>query len=278
MSFSKHRLTARAEGRNVLVSCVGSISCRVLGTTIPVSVVLEKDGASFTAHLPKSAVGDGLVAVALHNEKAWDGGVLAITANADGHAHTDPDRSWVPGGKVMVHVERNGVFVTDVAYGMRFTTSKFDAKDEWTYVPDGNLLMRYVAGLVPLDEVRKAAQAQVEEKSARERLAEVERELPALRQAAERLEGIEDAVREFASALRDLAASTREAMPHALLEAHRALEQALERPAPMTDARRAREMDQYVRALLKELTQDIRDQLSEEVQGALALLEVLLTQ
>lgn len=171
--------TPRAAGSNVLFSCHG-ITCRVFGTTVPVSALPGEEALTFTAHLPEGR-DRGLIAVAVHHQfnghKVWSGYIIELTRDKNGLVHVDLDHSWVPAGAQIVQIDHLGVhLLTDtMMLGDGFTTHEGTAKKHGlSYVPDGNLLMRCLAGAATVDEVRAVAQAQVEEKSARERLAEIE--------------------------------------------------------------------------------------------------------
>lgn len=173
----KELFTPRAAGSNVLLSCHG-ITCRVFGTTVPVSALPGEEALTFTAHLPDGQ-DRGLIAVAVHHQfnghKVWGGYIIELTRAKSGLVHVDLDHPWVPKGAQIVQIDHLGLHLTDVASGHRFTTSEILARQhKLRHVPDGNLFMRCLAGTATLDDVRAAATARVEEKSACERLAEIE--------------------------------------------------------------------------------------------------------
>lgn len=168
-------LTARAEGSNVLIHCHSDGSLRVFGATVPVSAVIGGDGVqSFMAHLPEGQ-DRGFIAVCVYRPNWSDGAILEVSRGDDRCAYVNLEEAWIPGGAQIVQVDRSGLHVMDVRSGMRFTTHESTAKwHGWMHVPDGSLLLSFVAGEKTVDDVRAAAQAHVEEQSARERLAEVE--------------------------------------------------------------------------------------------------------
>lgn len=173
----KESFNARAVGSNVLLTCYGS-ECRVFGATVPVSSLPGEGALVRMAHLPHGQ-DRGLIAVAVYHQRSgdriWSGCILELTRDKDGLAYVNLEHPWVPEGEQIVQVDQLGIHLTDAASGERFTTSEYLAKKYGLrYVPDGDLLMRCLAGSATVDEVRAAAQAQVEEQSMREQLAELE--------------------------------------------------------------------------------------------------------
>lgn len=173
----KDLFTPRAAGSNVFLSCHGH-TCRVFGASIPVSALPGEEARSFTAHLPEGQ-DRGLIAVAvnyqLNGKGVWSNFIIEFTRGEDGCAYATLDHPWVPEGERIAQIDYLGLTLVDVTSGDRFTTCERAAKEHGlSYVPDGNLLMRCLAGLATLDDVRAAAQAQAEEMSVRERLAEIE--------------------------------------------------------------------------------------------------------
>lgn len=153
----------------------------MFGATVPVSSLPGESAMTCMAHLPQGQ-DRGLIAVAVYyrqsGDKIWGGCVIELTRGEDGCVHVNLEHPWVPEGEPIVQVDHLGIHLTDVASGDQFTTHQNIARRHGLHhVPDGNLLMRYVAGKATIDEVRAAATAHAEEKSARERLAEIEPKL-----------------------------------------------------------------------------------------------------
>ncbi len=194
----------RAAGSNVFLNCYG-LECRVFGATAPVSAMPGESALTFTVHLPEGQ-DRGHIAVAVQHHwngaKVWSGYVVELTRGDDGRVHMNLDRPWVPEGHRIAQVDNIGLHVTDVQSGTRFTTDAIIAKKHGLrHVPDGNLLLEYVVGTAPLDRVVAAATEHAEEKSARERLAEIE---PKLRRVEAALAEMGTTVEGFGSEWRRL--------------------------------------------------------------------------
>jgi len=157
---------------------------RFYGSSLPTSARTEEPSitttSTFTDGIQKGKA--GVIAITFGVPKSNTEGVCIPVLWPDGDQepkveHTKP---FIPEHNRLGQIDNTGV-ITVVAKNCSFSTWKQKNPGDPLCVPDGNLLCRYLAGDASEEDVLAAAEAEVEEQSARE-------ELPGLKSRIESFE------------------------------------------------------------------------------------------
>lgn len=191
----KDVLAAKSSGTGVLVSGILDDQICVIGASLAMSVRPGDYARSFMIYLPDD-VEFGVIALAVSSHRFNKKGntgyssypsfpfLLAVRRSPRGETLVDLEEQWVPSQPAQVYGSCLEVQIGDE----RFSTEKQYEKGnsrQIRYVPDANLLCRYLVDKATADEVRAAAEEAVAEMSRQERIAELEAQVKRLEAGAQ---------------------------------------------------------------------------------------------
>lgn len=142
---------------------------------------------------------DEMIALTLKTPSIFDAAysyMIRVTLKDGVEPYVHLDEYWVP--LAPVHATNNGFL--SVSIGDKYFCTDPKRIEKCRYVSDATILCEYVLGRISDEEVMAAAQEVVEEKSAREELSELRKEL---KEALSRLQDREDHVVELVHKLDD---------------------------------------------------------------------------
>lgn len=159
----------------ILVSGLGHTDFRINGSSMPNSATDQSkyvDVATFTAPSDKKSYGVLAIYARDHDSKKEKNisFLLAITWK-DGKPDIDEQSPWVsPADRLgQAYYDCVSVKVGDVVY---ISSEEVAKKHGYKYVPDGNLICKFLAKDVELDALEKAVQEVEKKKSKQEKLVE----------------------------------------------------------------------------------------------------------
>lgn len=175
----------------VMVTGRGTDTITILGASMPVSVRLGATVNTFALVPPTDG---GMVALRVHSSrwsssKKWHQETysffLSVADERGEGSDIDLEHLWGPQSDRLGQIE--GSYLEAQIGNDLFTTRPQEYWDQYPtsmrrhYVPDGNVICRYLTGGIGADALRAAATTHEEEVTAKERLPEVEQELGEVR-------------------------------------------------------------------------------------------------
>lgn len=211
-------LAAKSNGNTVSIIPIGDANYFYFGgASVPTNEIPGrfKSVHSLTLVVEKK----GIVAVSVSytiGKSNYNTDFFLSLENKDGKVKVDLDDQWFPKAERLGNISDYGVvnvmiddkwYTTDEGYKLDPGKDQGSIKKGKIFVPDANLLCKYLIGNIDAQAVIDAAQEVTEEKSAREQIAELEKEkkkLTDLLDAAEFVaktanQAVEKALKELAS-------------------------------------------------------------------------------
>lgn len=199
MSRASNRLVAKNDGNAITVVCQYSGNkMKIGGSSLLISAQPNDSVTFFSVKVPEKGK-QGIVALNIEHlegsgkNESWcrESHILAVynPIEAGKNPYIDLDGIWVPPcADRLMQINYWGKLEVKID-GIVYTTEKPCENSETSdcYVPDANLLCKYVLGIVSAKEVKAHAESYVQEISAKKKLPKLEQELVAWKQSALKL-------------------------------------------------------------------------------------------
>ena len=176
---------ACAENGIIIVATLRHDSMSVVGASCPVSVSLGKSCNSFFIS-PKEEK-EGIVALSIaaqesNGKQSWTryyDFILSVRSPKGGKPVIELSEFWIPPAERLPEIVEHSALVVR-AGGEVFTNSRHKFPEPTHFVPNPNLLCKFLVGEVTSDDLWAAATAHEKEMSAREMISELERTIAGL--------------------------------------------------------------------------------------------------